>query len=320
MIRSFALRAYLGLSRFVFWAGIMCLAVLALVRLGVWATGSATLSSDIPAAPQITKWQVDHPDFGGLSALIMARGGSALVAGGDRGTFVEAQLARDATGALLRVGPVRLTPALLRNGTPPEDFVMDLEALTPAPQGGWFTAFEGATRIEWLAGAGAQPRATHEWEQFASLFSNQAFEALATLPDGRVIAITEARAPAPSMIWDGKTWAAGPDIPVRPGYRITGADMGPDGCLYLIERRYGIAAGFTFGLRRLSGGPGGWRDTLLYHAAPARLGNAEGLSVWETAAGQMRASVITDDGFWPLTPTRLIEFHLTPGTDCGITF
>ena len=320
MIGPFLMRVLRGFFRFLLWTVLLCLAGLALLRLGVWITGSAQLTRDVLEPPQVTTWQVDHPDFGGLSALIMAPDGRALVAGSDRGTLIEAPLTRGSAGELTGFGQAVLTPVMLRSGQPPTDFKMDLEALTRDPEGGWFTAFESYVRIERLAGAGALPRATHDWDLFAALFGNQAFEALATLPDRRMIAITETGAPAASVIWDGETWQRGPEIPVTPGYRITGADVGPDGCFYLIERRYGIAAGFTFGLRRLSGGPGVWDDTLLYRTAPARLGNAEGLSVWENTAGQLMASVITDDGFWPLTPTRLIEFRLRPKVGCEVAF
>lgn len=307
-------------ARFVLWAGLAALMALALVRLGFWATGSATLHSDLQGPPQIFEWHMDHPDFGGLSALIVAPDGGSLIAGGDRGALIEATLTRGAADDLTDVTPATLTKALLRTGHAPTDFKMDLEAMTPAPDGGWLIAYESYVRIEHLSDIAARPQATHYWDEFVDLFGNQAFEALATLPDGRVIAITEDSAPASSVIWDGDTWARGPAIPVTPDYRITGADVGPDGCLYLIERHYGLAAGFRFGLRRLSGGPDAWEDTLIYRAAPARLGNAEGLSVWQDSTGQMRVSIVTDDGFLPLTATRLIEFRMRPGVGCAVGF
>ncbi|MEO0369838.1 MAG: esterase-like activity of phytase family protein, partial [Pseudomonadota bacterium] len=95
---------------------------------------------------------------------------------------------------------------------------------------------------------------------------------------------------------------------------------GPDGCLYVVARRYAVASGFTFRVRRLSGGPAAWRDDLLYVSPPAHLGNAEGLGVWQEAGGDLGVTLITDDGFWPLTSTRLIEMRLPPGEDCALGF
>lgn len=320
MIAPFLSRMLWHLFRLTFWAGLLSVAALLLLRLGIWATGSAQMGRDLNGPPQIIRWDVDHPDFGGLSALIMAADGTSLLAGGDHGTMVEAQITRGAAGEVARIGTPTLTPVSLRSGHPPTEFKMDLEGLTRDPKGGLLTAFEGYVRIEHLPQVGGRPRATHYWDAFVHLFGNQAFEALATLPDARAIAITEDTGEAASTLWDGDSWTPGPAIPVTSGYRITGADVGPDGCLYLVERRFNVLSGFTFGLRRLSGGPDTWNDTLLYRAAPSRLGNAEGLSVWEDAAGQMMLSVITDDGFLPLTATRLIEFRARPGVGCGFGF
>ncbi len=314
---------WLGLGRFVLWSVLICGTALGLLRLGTWAMGSATLHADVKGPPQIVTWQVADPAFGGLSALIMAPDGMDLVAGGDHGALVEAQLTRASTGEITAIKATGVQQAQLRSGNAPTDFKMDLEAMTRDPEGGWFLAYESFVRIERLAHVRARPVATHSWEKFVPIFGNLAFEALATLPGARVIAISEAKEPngkAGSIIWNRAKWRAGPQIPVSPGYRITGADVGPDGCLYLVERRYSLAGGFRFGVRRLSGGPDTWEDTLLYQSAPARLGNAEAISAWQDAAGQIVLTLITDDGFLPLTATRVIELRSAPGTGCTIDF
>lgn len=323
MSGSFFFRFLRGLPRFVFWACLAVLAGLGMLRGVVWAFGAEHLGTELTHPPQITRWHVDDPTFGGMSALLMARNGGSLVAGGDHGTLVEARIRRDATGQITGFEETALTPLMLPGGPAPDSFKVDFEALAHNPDGGWFTALEGVVRIERLARPGARPRATHDWDRFVALFGNQAFEALATLPDGRVIAITEPQVStgqAGSAIYDGLRWRQGPKIPVRRGFNITGADVGPDGCLYLLARRYGARSGFTFTLRRVSGGPGAWEETPLYVSAPARLGNAEGLSVWQDAAGALVLSVITDNGFWPGTPTRLIEMRAAPGASCALKF
>lgn len=295
----------------------------ALLRFAVWATGAQTIHPDISGGPHIFEWSIDDPAFGGMSALLMAPDGSTLFAGGDHGTLVEARVRRDKSGWITGIeGPV-LTPVSLSSGLPPTTFKMDLEALARDRSGGLVTAFEGFVRIERLSAPAARPTATHPWDSFVDMFGNQAFEALATLPDGRLIAITEApltSTHAGSVIYDGKIWHDGPEIPVSEGFMITGADTGPDGCLYLVERRYTLASGFTSRLRRLSGGPQEWVDTPLYTTPPAQLGNVEGVAVWRDGQGQLAIEMLTDNGFWPFTPTRLIGLRAPPDPSCTLTF
>ena len=67
-------------------------------------------------------------------------------------------------------------------------------------------------------------------------------------------------------------------------------------------------------------GADGWENTVLYTTPPATLGNVEGVSTWRDTDGRIVVDLITDDGFLPLTVTRLIELRLTPGTDCTLSF
>lgn len=299
------------------------LALSGLWRMTVWATGSAFIHSDIQSGPEIFVWQVDDPAFGGLSALLIEQDGTALLSASDRGTYIAARIIRDDQGRISTITDPVLTPVSLASGRAPTNFKMDLEALARLPDGRLAQAFEGFVRLELLEAPEARPQPTHPWDQFVHLFGNQAFEALATLPDGRILAITEATtAPgaAASMIFDGTHWRSGPDIPVPDGFAVTGADVGPDGCLYLVERTYRMASGFTSRLRRLSGGAQGWDDTLLYQTPAAHLGNVEGVSVWRDGQDTIRLSMVTDDGFLPLTPTRLIELRAKPGANCQLEF
>lgn len=308
--------------RFFIYALCLALVGVAALRLVVWTTGSADTHADIVGGPQIIDWHSTNPRLGGLSALLMDSDGGGLLAGGDHGVLVRAQVRRDGTGRIIALETPVLTPVSLASGRPPTTFKMDLEALTRVPDG-LITAFEGFVRIERLAEPGARPVATHPWDRFVALFGNQAFEALASLPDGRVIAVTETPvAPelAGSVIYDGTRWRTGPDVPVTQGFAITGADVGPDGCLYLVERRYALASGFTSRLRRVSGGAGAWVDTVLYAAAPAQLGNVEAVATWHDGQDHIVIDLITDNGFWPLTPTRLIEFRAAPGMECTLDF
>lgn len=295
---------------------------LVLVRLGVWAWGGQSLHGDVVQGPEIFVWEASEDGFGGLSALVMAPDGLALVAGGDRGHYIEAQLTRDPAGQITAITPPVLTPVSLASGRPPSKFKRDLEALSPMPGGRMAQAFEGFVRIEMLGHPTERPTPIHRWDQFAQFFGNTAFEALATLPDGRLLAISERKSKtdqAFTVIHDGKAWQQGPPLTVPDGFAVTGADVGPDGCLYVVERRYGLASGFSARLRRLQFEER-WQGTLIYATPPAALGNIEAVSSWQDSAGNVVLTLVADNNFLPLTPTRLIELRLRPEKGCALDF
>jgi len=292
----------------------VCVGLVGILRGGVWLMAQGTLGDGV-TGPEIFVWHMNAPDFGGLSALIMAPDGMSLLSASDRGTFVQAQVVRDGADRITDITGEKLTQVSLASGLPPSNFKMDIEALSPMPDGRIAEAFEGFVRIEILDTPQGLPVPTHRWDRFVQDFGNQAFEALATLPDGRLLAITElpvAPGQAATVLYDGQTWRRGPRLPVGTGFAITGADTGPDGCLYLVERRFGLATGFTFRIRRLSGAVGAWEDRALYTSPAATLGNAEGISARKDAQGRIVLSVVTDNGFLPLHKTRLMEFRVAP--------
>ena len=301
-------------------AALVGLVVLAGVRLAVWMTGEDRLHDDVLRGPEVFDWRAETADFGGLSGLVMAPDGAALLAGSDRGQFLAATLRRDAAGRITAISEPVPSPVTLASGLPPSRFKRDLEALSPLPGGGHAQAFEGFVRIETQAGPGGAPTPTHRWDRFAQLFGNRAFEALATLPDGRLLAIAERKDKADQalvVIRGEDGWRPGPPLPVPDGFAVTGADVGPDGCLYVIERRYGAATGFVSRLRRLRHA-GGWQAEVLFVTAPATLGNLEAVSGWRDAEGAVVLDLVADNNFLPFTPTRLIELRLRPGVACRL--
>lgn len=321
-MNALALFLFHGL-RFGLWLMLIVAVLLGLVRLVVWSIGGETLHHDVRQGPEVFAWTVRDANFGGLSALIMAPDGSTVLAAADHGHYIEAGLLRDDTGRITGTTPPVITQVSLASGRPPSTFKMDVEGLSRMPDGRIAQAFEGFVRIELLENPQARPTAIHRWDRFVALFGNQAFEALATLPDGRLMAISERQKPrgtAQVMLYDGKDWAAGPGLPVPNRFAVTGADVGPDGCLYVLDRRYGVASGFRARVHRMRYENGAWARDTLYVTPPASLGNVEGLSSWQDADGRVVLSLVTDNGFLPLTRTRLIELRLTPGEDCTLAF
>ena len=87
------------------------------------------------------------------------------------------------------------------------------------------------------------------------------------------------------------------------------ADFGPDGHLYLLERKFKWMGGFATQLRRFRLGPDGFDEgTTLLTTRFGEMDNMEGVSVWRDGAGQIRVTMISDDNFFPLQQTVIAEY------------
>jgi hypothetical protein len=101
-------------------------------------------------------------------------------------------------------------------------------------------------------------------------------------------------------------------LPGMDGAAPTGADFGPDGRLYVLERAFAFPAGFRFRLRRFEVegdriGPG---EVLLDLGEVSVSDNGEGVAVWRDENGAIRIDVISDDNFNLLQRTLILEFVL----------
>jgi hypothetical protein len=314
------------------WRGLLAALVIVVcvpgaVRGTVWVLGAPVIGPAVLAGPHVTQWDVSYTsfgeNFGGLSGLLIE--GSSLIAAGDRGALFVAHVQRDTDGWLEVPTQTDMIRLPQMSDLPTTKVETNLEGLAWAENGDIILAFEGFARIDTLQALDAIPEATHRWNRFEANFGNAAFEATVALPDGTMLAILEGPFEASSTSayrWDSVQgndgWSERIDMPLSDGFVIIGADIGADGCLYLLDRKFTLASGFSHRLRRVArlGDLGG----VIYASAPAVLGNAEGVSMTELTNGGLIATLITDDNFLPLTPTRLIEYRLTPGTSCDGVF
>lgn len=314
------------------WQGILVVLAVVIcvpgaVRGTIWALGASLAGPSVLAGPHVTIW--DTPDipfsenFGGLSGLLIE--GDSLIAASDRGALFVARVQRGSDGWLDAPTQTRMIVLPLLRGLPTQEVETDLEGLARMDSGDIVLAFERFARIDTLKALDATPRPTHRWNLFEDSFGNGAFEAVATLPDGDVLAILEGPSEALTTFahrWDGVRggdgWSERIEMPLSDGFVIVGADMGPDGCLYLVDRKFTLAGGFAHRLRRVA--RLGDLGEVIYTSAPAVLGNAEGISITELENGDLIATLITDNNFVPLPSTRLIEYRLKPGMTCDGLF
>lgn len=270
---------------------------------------AACSEPDGPALVAALAWE--HPDgrHGGLSGLELGPEGRALTAITDRAVLVTGRIERRG-GVPVGVREVRHHPMTTPEGRALRGYSADSEGLAADPAGGVLVGFEGYHRVWRLwrdgAGAGRLPLP----DAFAELPGNSGPEAVAIDAAGGVLAVLERPEgdAFPVRRWDGAAWRVVARLPRRGPMKAVGADMGPDGRLYLLERRL-TPLGFRSRVRRfdLAGG----EETLL-DTPRGRHGNLEGLAVWRDAGGALRLTMVSDDNFLPFMRGEIVEYRLPP--------
>lgn len=255
----------------------------------------------------------DRPEFGGFSGLLVS--GDELVAVSDQGWWLGATL-REA-GGILRLTGARLTPMRDAEGDRYTKAGGDAEGLARVgPR--LVVSFERDHRLMVLRDSGrmggtVQPRS---FEQFSS---NKGLEALAALPDGRLLAFAEGADGdgVPMFLFDLAGATAEARLPRAGVHSVTGADIGPDGRLYLVLRDYSVLFGVSIRVMRYRLGESGLplpgsAETLASFEAASGIDNMEGISLDRGPEGAIRLWLISDDNFRFTQRTLLVRFDVLP--------
>ena len=239
----------------------------------------------------------DHPHFGGASGVQVMDAGRYAIVLTDRGrTFEVPTLRKD--GALTK----RVLHAEFLSW-----FGGDSEGLAVTPDRNIYVSYEWPARVD-IPWRYCLP--SHN--QFGNMRGNRALEALAVDGARRLYAIAENPVPGEAdravYRFDQKGWDIPRHISSDADYKAVGADIGPDGLLYVLERRLGLW-GFQSQIRRIP------TDTdvppeLIWQSEPADFDNLEGLSVWQDSTGQTRLTMVSDNNFYRFLRTELVEFLL----------
>ncbi|MEZ5798192.1 MAG: esterase-like activity of phytase family protein [Paracoccaceae bacterium] len=260
------------------------------------------------------RWSGDDPRLGGLSGIEVSADGREFIALSDRGAITRGRFDRDADG---RIAGIDTAPfALLKAGAeaPLDPARADSEGLAWGADGRILVSFEGVARV--LAydrvdgSAGNLPR----HPDFAAMQANSALEALAIDARGRIFTLPERSGdedrPFPVYMFDG-SWHQDWSIPRDGAYLPVGADFGPDGRLYLLERRFLGIGGFASRVRAFALDQHGFgAGQTVLETTPGTHGNLEGLSVWLDDRGDIRLTMLSDDNFLFYLRNEIVEYRL----------
>ncbi|MGC2856520.1 esterase-like activity of phytase family protein [Novispirillum sp. DQ9] len=272
-----------------------------------------------------------EPRFGGWSGL--ALDGSTLTAVSDRGYFLRLTLTPGGAQGLA-VGEPRFGILPDADGAPLRGALRDAEEVLALPGGGLVVSFEREHRL-WLYPPadkpfGAPPRPLPAPPGMADLPYNGGVEALARLPDGRLLVLAEDGADdaGTTAAWVGTpaddslaeiAWS-----PLRlkgsDGYKPTAAAPAANGDLLVLERAFSIPAGFTSRIRRIPAdrlapgmiAPGAVLDgpVVVRLDRPPVNDNFEGMATTPLPDGSTRVLVMTDDNYSGLQRTLLLSLRL----------
>lgn len=269
--------------------------------------------------------------FGGLSGLRVSAEGSRFVSVSDVGNWTTGTILYDAKGDLVGVGDIAVSPLLGADGQSlhgkEDGDAESLAFLNPfGLVGDAFVGFERNHRVLrydfTVDGVKAKGVPVPMPEAVKALRLNAGLEVLATLPDGRLLAIAEEGPKGDDD--DSPAWLVNPDTGetvsftmkrVLP-YSLTDATVLPDGRVLVLERRFAVTTGPGAELRAYdpetfveSAAVEGELIAVLF--AGVTVDNMEGLSSRRTDDGKTLIYILSDDNFQrPLQRTLLMMFEL----------
>lgn len=257
----------------------------------------------------------------GLSGIDVAADGRSFVAVSDEGDLVRGRIALDATGRLVGIEDVRLSPLKGENGRLLQGKDEgDAEAITLLPGGGFAVSFERDHRILAFERADAPGRLVVRFAQGDPGFrldDNGGVEALAVEGDslvagtegGQIRTLAGGRLTPPA-------WAPEPPL----GFSLTGLDSLAGGDWLAVYRAYDPLLGARAVIARLPQArcirapceaPHG-RIDLARLASPLTVDNFEAISAVPLTGGGWRIYLLSDDNFQTRQRTLLMAFDWAP--------
>lgn len=260
-------------------------------------------------------WRSPEASFGGFSAIEIGEDGNSFHALTDRAWLYWGSIDRDAEGRVRALNVAGRANLKDSKGEPLKPgYLGDSEGLAIGGDGRIWVTFEGLDRLTAYdhpdAPATRQPRPP----ELPGMRVNAGLEALAIRDDGTLITLPERSGredrPFPVLQFRDGEWSRLTRLRRDPRWLAVGADFGPDGYFYLLERDFHGLFGFSSRVRRMRLTDEGPRDEeILLQTRPLQYDNLEGLSVWHDGQG-IRLTMISDDNFLILQRTEVVEYRL----------
>lgn len=260
-------------------------------------------------------WRMADKRFGGFSGIEVYPNGLDFIALSDRAVITTGRFIRDADGRITGVVAQPLQGLKGKGAAVLQGPRADSEGLALAPDGSIYVSFEGAARVLHYPKIGGSAENLPNARDFATMQLNASLEALAIGADGTLYTLPERTGnpdlPYPVYRFRNGKWDKTLTVPRRDAFLPVGADIGPDGRFYLLERDFRGLSGFASRLRRFDLGAKGLTGEVTLFETPAGLhDNLEGVSIWRDDQGRLTATMIADDNFNFLLRTQIVEYRL----------
>lgn len=273
---------------------------------------SGDTSGDLAEHVSTYTWRLHDGWFGGFSGIELSQDGRQMVAISDRGMFVTGTLQRkgDAVSGVKNVNAFRVLNA---KGTFPQKAgLRDSEGLVLQKNGGLVVSFEGEHRLNRFSQPGSTAQNMPWRKEFNKMKLNGGFEALAIDSWGKIFAIPEQpignERVAQVLTLKKDQWEKAFVLPREKQFQPVGADFGPDGRLYLLERGFN-GLGFRVRVRSFAvDGDSLSDEKLLLRKGIGIHDNLEGLAAWRDETGRIRLTMISDDNFRLIQRTEIVEY------------
>ncbi|MGO4914478.1 esterase-like activity of phytase family protein [Pseudogemmobacter sp. W21_MBD1_M6] len=289
------------------------LALIAVFGAGLALASTAQTTLNLDYIGSYT-WNGPSEDFGGFSGIEVMPDGQFFVVITDKGNLAKGRFTRDGS----KITDVSLGPLIhlkSSKGAPLRPNEGDSEGLAMAANGEIYVSFEGIHRIARHKTPASPAELLPRHPDFDSFQNNSGMEALAIDADGALYTLPERSGavtrPFPVYRFKDGAWTQPFSVPRQGMFLPTGADFGPDGRFYLLERHLNGVFGFQSRIRsfRLDG------DTLsdeklLLVSSTGTHDNLEGLAVWQDEAGKIRLTLVSDDNFQFFQRTEIVEYSL----------
>jgi len=287
--------------------------LIALVLLCLWPTVALSGAEELSRF----RWEAEIEGFGGYSGLWVAPDGVDFMTISDRGTYIKGRFERDAEGRISGVDVTEAETIRDKVGHDPESFLRDAEGLAIRSDGTIFISYESHHRIWAFETMQTKPRDIHKWNRFWHLQQNSGMEALAIDANDVIYTIPERSGrwtrPFPIYRLANGTWDERLKLPRREKFLVSGADFGPDGRLYVLEREFLWYGGFKIRVRSfVISGDTVSDERLELQTGLGDLDNMEGISVRAGPDGQIVMTLVSDDNFNMFQSTWFVEYRIVP--------